>query len=70
MAKVKEPPKPLFPLKHDFYASLDNFAHQAGMMADMCRQLIQMDAVSEKIKPMLQERIDAFQAARFGDDNG
>ncbi len=66
MKKAKEAPKPLFPLKHDFYASLDNFAHQAGMLADMCHQLIQLNAVSENSKPMLQERLDAFRAARFG----
>ena len=68
MAKSKEKPKPLFPLKQDFYASLDNFAHQAGMLADLCKQMIQLNAVSEKVKPMLQERLDAFGLARFGDD--
>lgn len=70
MAKKQDPAKPLFPLKHEFYASLDNFTHQAGMLADMCRQMIQLDAVSEKIKPMLQERLDAFHAARFGGEDG
>lgn len=69
MAKKQEPPKPLFPLKHDFYASLDNFAHQAGMLADMCRQLIQMNAVDDRVKAPLQERLDSFHAARFGDEN-
>jgi hypothetical protein len=65
MAK-KDPVKPLFPLKAEFYASVDNFAHQAGMLADMCKQMIQMNAVDERLKPMLQERLDAFNAARFG----
>lgn len=66
---AKKQPKPLFPLKTEFYDSLDNFAHQAGMLADMCRQMIKMDAVNEKLKPMLQERLDAFQAARMSDED-
>lgn len=65
----KHPPEPLFPLKHEFYASLDNFAHQAGMLADAVRQLIDMGAVNKAAVPPLQERLDAFNAARFGEGN-
>lgn len=64
-AKKKEAPKPLFPLKPEFYASLDNFVHQAGMLADSVRQLIDMGAVNKAALPPLRERLDAFNAARF-----
>lgn len=69
MAKKQEPLKPMFPLKHEFYASLDNFLHQSGMLADLCHQMIRLDAVDEKLKPMLQERLDALHTARFGDED-
>lgn len=69
MAK-KEPPKPLFPLKHEFYVSLDAFTHEAGMLADMVRQCIHLGAVDQKAIAPLQERLNAFAAIRFGDKEG
>ena len=45
MPKKQEQPKPLFPLKHDFAKSLDNYIHQAGMLSDAVRTLIQMDQI-------------------------
>lgn len=68
MAKQKEPPKPIFPLKHDFYASLDNFIHQAGMLADLVEQLHNMDALPPASKDLIEERLVAFRAARFGEE--
>lgn len=34
MAKKKEPAKPIFPLKHEFYDSLDNFIQKSMMMGN------------------------------------
>ena len=63
----KPDPKPLFPLKGDFYESLDRFIHEAGMLADVAEQAMKLGAISEKLRPIFQERIDAFRKARFGD---
>jgi len=67
MAK-KEPPKPLFPLKHEFYASLDRFVHEAGMLADAVRQAMQLDLIDNRCRGIIQDRLDAFGRARFDDD--
>lgn len=70
MAKKSDPPKPIFPIKHEFYASLDNFIHEAGMLADSVRQMLGMPGVitNEALRKVLQERLDAFGKARFGDE--
>lgn len=68
MAKTKEPPKPIFPLKHEFYASLDNFIHQASMLSDAVRQAIDMGAIKGAAAEILKERVSAFQAARSNDE--
>lgn len=67
MAKKQEPPKPLFPLKHEFYASLDAFAHQAGMLADSVSQALQIEGVitNTAMRRILHERLDAFAATRL-----
>lgn len=68
MAKKQEPAKPLFPLKHEFAASLDAFCHEAGMLRDAVRQMLQMPGVmtNDALRGILQERLDAFDKARFG----
>ena len=70
MAKKHQPPKPMFPLKHEFYASLDVFTHEAGMLADATKQILDLpDIITNKAaRKLLQERLDAFAAARFGDE--
>jgi hypothetical protein len=69
MAKRKQDVKPLFPVKHEFYASLDRFTHEAGMLSDAVRQCLNLpDVIKNKAaRDILQERLDAFAAARFGD---
>jgi hypothetical protein len=67
MAK-KEPVKPLFPLKHEFAASLDRFVHEAGMLRDAVQQLLQMGKVVGPGAEILAERVKAFDLARFGDE--
>jgi hypothetical protein len=69
VSKQKKPPKPIFPLKHEFYASLDHFIEQAGMLADAMRTAIDHGAITnEGVKELLQQRLDAFGLARFGDE--
>lgn len=70
MTKRKEPIKPIFPLKHEFYASLDRFIHEAGMLAQAVEQLIDMPNVfrSDEAKKLLRERLTAFAESRFGDE--
>jgi hypothetical protein len=68
MAK-KELIKPIFPLKHEFYTSLDRFIHEAGMLNDAVRQIVRMVELPEAAAKILQERLDAFAQARFGDED-
>lgn len=69
MAKKSEPPKPIYPIKYEFYASLDNFLQQAGMLADVIDQIVKLGAITnEGAKKAIQERLDAFRKARFGED--
>ena len=67
MAK-KEPPKPLFSLKGDFYASLDNAAQCGVNLLQVVDSAIDLNQVSEQIKPMLKQRADAYRAALMSDD--
>lgn len=68
-ANKKDEIKPIFPIKHEFVASLDRFVHEAGMLADSVRQLLRMpEAIkNDAARTILQERLDAFAQARFGD---
>lgn len=64
MAK-KEPPKPMFPLKHQFYDSLDNYIHNARILADSVRTFVDLGEAAnlKAFKEKLQERLDAFERA-------
>lgn len=63
----KEEPRPMFPVKHEFYASLDRFIHEAGMLADSLRTVLRhADGIKPGIATLLQERLDAFDHARTG----
>lgn len=68
MAKSKDPVKPIFPLKHEFYETLDKYIHESGMLADAVRQAIQLGAVTGPAKKILEERLAAFNAIRSDDD--
>ena len=68
MAAKKEPPKPLFPVKHEFYAALDNYINQAGALADAVATVLQHDGfLNKEIAKMIHDRLAAFQAARSMD---
>jgi hypothetical protein len=66
---AKRPIKPIFPLKHEFDASLDRFINEAGMLADAVQTALNLKAVDEDARDTLQERLDAFAGARFGNAN-
>jgi hypothetical protein len=71
MPKKNETVKPLFPLKHEFYATLDKFAQEAGMLADAVKTALDHDAVSNTaVCDILRKRLDAFRKVRFGDGDG
>lgn len=63
MARKKQPRR-IFPIKHDFYASLDRFIHEATMLADAVRQALDHDLVKEPASIILKARADAFDVAR------
>lgn len=69
MAKKKEDLKPLFPLKHEFYASLDKFIHEACMLMDTVDQLLKMEKITGPTASILSERVKAFNKIRFGNDD-
>jgi hypothetical protein len=67
MAK-KEPPQPLFPLKHRFTDSLDNYIHVAGMLAEAVNTALSMaedqpDLMKPALRQALKDRLDAFNTA-------
>ncbi len=63
MARKKEPPKPLFSLKFDFVASLDNVCHEAIMLMQVVDSVIHMVEMPQGVKDMLIERAKAMRAA-------
>lgn len=60
--------KPIFPLKHDFYASLDHLLHQTMMLYQAVEQAIDLGAIgNESVKKMLAERVANVRAAMSED---
>ena len=69
MAKSKEKPKPLFPLKQDFILALDNYTQAAGALAAAIGMLLRGGNISGPVADVLKERLAEFEAARYSDDN-
>jgi hypothetical protein len=70
MARRQEAPKPLFPLKHEFVASLDQYIHKAGMLGDAVRTIVAHAddfKVPEKVVGVLRERLVEFDLACSGE---
>lgn len=65
VAKTKEKPKPLFPLKQDFYVALDNYTQAAGNLASAIGMLLRGDTIPGPIAEILKERLAEFEAARW-----
>lgn len=70
MARKKEQPKPLFSVKHDFYASLDNFAQEALQLLQTTEMVLSHGAVDERVAPILRERASALRTAMLSADGG
>lgn len=68
MARNKQPPKPLFALRHDFAASLDNVCHEAIMLLQAVDMSIRQEGLPPAIKDILSERSKAMRAALMQDD--
>jgi hypothetical protein len=71
LVKKKEAPKPLFAVKHDFYASLDNFIQQSIMLHQAVRTVVD-HADSSKPLPqgvidMVKQRLDDWEKATLTD---
>lgn len=68
MARKKEPPKPMFALKHDFVDALDNVCHEAIMLMQAVDMVIRHGEVPESIKQILVERTKAMRSALSADE--
>jgi hypothetical protein len=57
--------KPMYPLKHEFVASLDRYLHQSRMLADAVRMALELPGVirNENLRKALQERLAEFEQA-------
>lgn len=58
--------KPIFQVKADFYASLDRFINEAGMLSDAVRQALQLGGLGPS-EGIIRKRLKAFDMARFGE---
>lgn len=68
MPRKKDEAKPLFGLKHDFYASLDNAAQQGIMLIEAVETVLQHAGDKVPAADMLRERVKAFRAALMSDE--
>lgn len=68
MARKKEPPKPLFGLKHDFYESLDHVAQRGINLIQAVDFALQHGGLSQPIADQLRETNAAFRASLMSDD--
>lgn len=68
MAKPKEKAKPLFTLKHDFYASVDNVAQEGIMLIQAIEMALRHGKLPEAAAEILKERCDSFRAALSAND--
>lgn len=68
MARKKEPPKPMFDLRHDFVASLENLYQQALMLMQTVDMVVKHETTPEPIKKILREQSAALRAALMSED--
>lgn len=68
MARQKEPAKPLFTLKHDFVAALENVCHEAIMLMQTVDAVAELAELPEPLKVRLIERSKAMRAALSAED--
>lgn len=63
MARKKDPPKPLFILKHAFVESLDNVCHEVIMLLQAVDMVIRNGDLNQPTKEILIERSKSMRAA-------
>lgn len=68
MARKKEQPKPLFAVKHDFYASLDHLAQEAIMLLQAIDMALRSEQIPDPAASILRERAASFRAALSRDE--
>ena len=69
MARKKDPPKPLFALRHDFVASLDNVCSEAVMLLQAVDTVLRHDdKLASGVRDILSERSKAMRAALMSED--
>lgn len=68
MARKKDPPKPIYPLVHEFQDSVHDVLLKAGMLMTACETLLDMGRVDIGSMPALRERVDALKQAMYGDE--
>lgn len=68
MARKKEQPKPLFGLKHDFFASVENVCHEAIMLLQAVDMVVKNGGLDPAISQILAERSKAMRAALMSDE--
>jgi tRNA A37 threonylcarbamoyladenosine synthetase subunit TsaC/SUA5/YrdC len=69
MARKKDPPKPLFAVKHDFVESLDAFVQATMTLHQIVSTVIDLDQVkSEPILAKLREANDRLSEAMLTKD--
>jgi hypothetical protein len=68
MSRKKEaPPKPLFPLKNDFVAALDNYVQQATNLNGLVRMIL--PTLPGPLADRMREASEALQAAHSSWDD-
>lgn len=68
MARKKEPPKPMFGLRHDFMDSLENVCQQSLMLLQAVDMVLKNGGLPKPVAAVLQERHDAMRAALMTED--
>lgn len=61
----KQAVKPIFPLKHEFFESLNRYVGEVSMLVSMVETLVDSDltTIPEVLRNNLRVRIDALRAA-------
>jgi hypothetical protein len=74
---AKPMPRPIFPLKFEFYESLDRFIHEAGMLANTVDAILRLNDTPAYLPKLpgpavglLRDRLNAFNAMRHGPGDG
>jgi hypothetical protein len=69
MARTKEAPKPLFSVKHDFYASLDHHLQQGVNLLQAVEMILDLSkSLEPPLAGQLRERAEAFRLSLLTED--